>query len=90
MVATCMSPFSRNRRVGEELGKGRKLQDILADLHMVAEGVNTASTVMRLAGRYDVEMPICREVSRVIAGEITALDAYRGLHIRAGHESEPG
>jgi glycerol-3-phosphate dehydrogenase (NAD(P)+) len=90
MVATCMSPLSRNRRVGEELGKGRKLDDILADLHMVAEGVNTASTVMRLAGRYDLEMPICGEVSRVIAGEITALDAYRGLHIRAGHESEPG
>jgi glycerol-3-phosphate dehydrogenase (NAD(P)+) len=89
-VATCMSPLSRNRAVGEQLGMGRKLDEILADPHMVAEGVNTASTVMGLASRYGVEMPICREVSRVIAGEINALDAYRGLHIPAGHESEPG
>ncbi|HSS10777.1 MAG TPA: NAD(P)H-dependent glycerol-3-phosphate dehydrogenase [Acidimicrobiales bacterium] len=90
LVATCMSPLSRNRHVGEQLGMGRKLDDILAEMHTVAEGLNTARTVMELAGRYGIEMPICQEVSRVVAGEITGLDAYRGLQIPPGHESDPG
>ena len=42
LIATCMSPYSRNRAVGEQLGLGRRLEDILAEMHMVAEGVNTA------------------------------------------------
>ena len=89
LVATCVSPYSRNRRVGEQLGAGRKLDDILADTTMVAEGVKTAVTVMTLAERYGVEMPICSVISRVVTGEITGNDAYRGLQ-PAGHESEPG
>ena len=89
LVATCVSPHSRNRRVGEQLGTGRKLADILADTTMVAEGVKTAVTVMTLAERYGVEMPICTEIYRVVQGEITGLDAYRGLH-PAGHEADPG
>jgi glycerol-3-phosphate dehydrogenase (NAD(P)+) len=89
LVATCVSPFSRNRRVGEQLGAGRKLDDILADSTMVAEGVKTAVTVMTLADLYGVEMPICSTINRVITGDITGADAYRGLQ-PAGHESEPG
>jgi glycerol-3-phosphate dehydrogenase (NAD(P)+) len=90
LVATCVSPHSRNRRVGEQLGAGRKLDDILADSTMVAEGVKTAVTVMTLAERHDVEMPICETINRVVTGKITGLDAYRGLHVRAGHEADPG
>jgi glycerol-3-phosphate dehydrogenase (NAD(P)+) len=91
LVATCISPHSRNRYVGEQLGLGRKLDDILAEMKMVAEGVKTATTVVQLAERFGLDLPICREVARVIAGEITALDAYRGLlRIRPGHEAEPG
>lgn len=91
LVATCISPHSRNRYVGEQLGLGRKLDDILAEMKMVAEGVKTATTVMQLAERHCLDLPICREVARVIAGEITALDAYSGLlRIRPGHEAEPG
>jgi glycerol-3-phosphate dehydrogenase (NAD(P)+) len=90
LVATCMSPYSRNRKVGEQLGAGRKLEDILAEMNMVAEGVKTAGTVMTLADRYRVDMPICHEIRRVVAGEITGVEAYRGLHVRPGHESEPG
>jgi glycerol-3-phosphate dehydrogenase (NAD(P)+) len=89
LVATCMSPHSRNRRVGEQLGAGRKLDDILAGTMMVAEGVKTAVTVMALAERFNVEMPICRDIYQVVTGEITGLEAYRGLQ-PAGHEAEPG
>lgn len=91
LVATCISPYSRNRYVGEQLGLGRKLGDILAEMKMVAEGVKTATTAVQLGERFGLDLPICREVARVIAGEITALDAYRGLlRIRPGHEAEPG
>ena len=89
LVATCMSPQSRNRWVGEQLGKGRPLADILAETTMVAEGVKTATTAMELAGRHGIEMPICGVIQRVIDGTLTARDAYRGLR-HAGHESDPG
>ncbi len=92
LIATCMSPHSRNRTLGEQLGKGRTLEDILAEMHMVAEGVGTAFTVHELGLRHGVEMPVCEEIYRVLAGEISALDAYRGLtrQRQAGHEREPG
>jgi glycerol-3-phosphate dehydrogenase (NAD(P)+) len=90
LVATCVSPHSRNRYVGEQLGAGRTLDDILDEMNMVAEGVKTARSVMELAERHSVDLPICREVHRVILGEISGSDAYRGLHIPAGHEAEPG
>ncbi|HAM03217.1 MAG TPA: NAD(P)H-dependent glycerol-3-phosphate dehydrogenase [Acidimicrobiaceae bacterium] len=89
LIATCMSPFSRNRTVGEQLGRGRKLDDILAELHMVAEGVNTAVLVLELADRFHLELPICRMIDRVVRGEIAPADAYFGL-TPAGHELDPG
>jgi len=89
LVATCMSPQSRNRWVGEQLGRGRTLEDILAEMTMVAEGVKTASTAMELATRHGVEMPICSVIQRVIEGQMTAIDAYFGLR-PAGHEADPG
>jgi glycerol-3-phosphate dehydrogenase (NAD(P)+) len=89
MIATCMSPYSRNRAVGELLGQGRSLEEILAEMHMVAEGVKTAATVLELAGRYDLHLPICEMIHRQVLGEITPGDAYRGL-IPPGHEAEPG
>ncbi len=90
LVATCISPHSRNRYVGEQLGAGRSLDEILAEMTMVAEGVNTAVTVHDLAGRHGIEMPVCDEIYRVVAGVISPTDAYRGLQRPAGHESEPG
>jgi glycerol-3-phosphate dehydrogenase (NAD(P)+) len=89
LVATCMSPQSRNRYVGEQLGRGRSLDDILDEMTMVAEGVKTAASVMQLAARHDIEMPICNEVHRVVSGEISGSQAYQGLR-PAGHEAEPG
>ncbi len=90
LMVTCLSPRSRNRHVGEQLGLGRKPADILGEMTMVAEGVRTAPTVVELADRYDVEMPICSTVQRVLTGELTAREAFNGLHPQAGHEQDPG
>ena len=90
LIATCMSPQSRNRYVGEQLGQGRKIEEILDEMTMVAEGVTTATAMMELAERHGVDVPICREVYRVVQGEITGLEAYRGLALSAGHEADPG
>ncbi|HZU79587.1 MAG TPA: NAD(P)H-dependent glycerol-3-phosphate dehydrogenase [Acidimicrobiales bacterium] len=89
LIATCMSPYSRNRRVGEALGKGRSLDDILDELHMVAEGVNTAVLVLELADRFGLDLPICRMIDKVVRGEIAPSDSYWGL-TPAGHEQDPG
>lgn len=90
LIVTCMSPHSRNRHVGEELGRGRPLDEIIASMSMVAEGVNTAPTVIALAELHGVHMPICQEIEQVVRGEITGGQAYRGLYPPAGHEAEPG
>jgi glycerol-3-phosphate dehydrogenase (NAD(P)+) len=89
LIVTCMSPHSRNRHVGEQLGLGKPLDEILADMTMVAEGVKTASTVHDIATELDLALPICETVFRVVTGEISASDAYRGLR-PAGHEAQPG
>jgi glycerol-3-phosphate dehydrogenase (NAD(P)+) len=90
LVTTCISPHSRNRFVGEQLGLGRKLNDILADMNMVAEGVKTAVTVNDLAKQHKVEMPVCHEIYRVVKGRVSPVGAYRGLRVRPGHERDPG
>jgi glycerol-3-phosphate dehydrogenase (NAD(P)+) len=90
LIVTCVSPLSRNRTVGERLGQGERIEDILAGMTMVAEGVKTAQTVMDLAERYGVDLPICAQIKRVVTGQETVQDAYRGLmRARPGHESEP-
>jgi glycerol-3-phosphate dehydrogenase (NAD(P)+) len=91
LVATCMSPQSRNRSVGEQLGLGRPLADVLAGMRMVAEGVKTVSTVVELADRFGLEMPIARTIDAVVTGRMKASEAYRGLvRVPAGHEADPG
>jgi glycerol-3-phosphate dehydrogenase (NAD(P)+) len=89
LVATCMSPYSRNRTVGELLGRGKPLDEILSEMHMVAEGVGTARTALALAEQHQVELPICEEIYKVVMGEQRPVDAYRGLRT-AGHEADPG
>lgn len=79
LLATCISPQSRNRHVGEQLGRGRTIDEIVADMHMVAEGVKSAPVVMALAAEHGIEMPITREVHAVLYEGHTAQDAYRGL-----------
>lgn len=66
LVATCYSPLSRNRRVGEGIAKGRKLDEILATMGEVAEGVQTIPAALELARRHEVELPITEQASAVL------------------------
>lgn len=66
LVLTCTGALSRNRFVGQELGKGRSLKQIIAGMTEIAEGVATAEAVRRLASKLEVEMPITEEVYRVL------------------------
>lgn len=66
LVTTCLSRHSRNRHVGEEIGRGKRLDDVLAGMTMVAEGVTTTRAALRLAAQHDVDMPIARAVGAVL------------------------
>ncbi|HNZ28930.1 MAG TPA: glycerol-3-phosphate dehydrogenase, partial [Candidatus Goldiibacteriota bacterium] len=66
LVVTCESKHSRNRFVGDQLGQGRKIDEILKNMEMVAEGVKTAKSAYDLSKKYKVEMPITREIYEVI------------------------
>ena len=79
LIATCMSDKSRNLRVGYGLGQGRQLDEIIGEMHMVAEGVKTTPGVLALAARNDVEMPIAAQVGRVLNGEVTPAEAVSEL-----------
>ena len=79
LVATCISRQSRNRHVGEELGKGRVLDEIVAEMNMVAEGVKTSRAVVDLAARAGVEMPIAEQVVAVLYGGKRAVDVISAL-----------
>ena len=92
LVATCVSPHSRNRHVGEHLGLGRPLGEVLGEMRMLADGVKTVATMVDLADRHGVPMPIARTIHDVVSGRMRAVDAYRGLTraVPARHESQPG
>jgi glycerol-3-phosphate dehydrogenase (NAD(P)+) len=83
LIATCISRQSRNRYVGEQLGRGHTIDEITAEMNMVAEGVKTSQVVVDLAARYGVDMPIATEVHRVVHEGHSAAEAYRGLLKRA-------
>ena len=89
LLATCVSQHSRNRHVGEQLGRGRGLAEIIDEMNMVAEGVKTSAAVLELGERHDVDLPICRTIHRVVHEGATPEEAYAGLLQRApGHESD--
>ncbi len=79
LLATCISTQSRNRYVGEQLGRGKTIEQVIEEMDQVAEGVKTAQVVLELAEEYGVEMPITAEVAGVCAGGADAYTAYRGL-----------
>jgi glycerol-3-phosphate dehydrogenase (NAD(P)+) len=82
LITTCVSPEGRNRSVGERIGKGQKLADVLAKMDSVAEGVPTTKSVMELARRYDVEMPITEAVYAVLFQDLDVLHALSRLMTR--------
>ncbi|MDH4272840.1 MAG: NAD(P)-dependent glycerol-3-phosphate dehydrogenase [Candidatus Aminicenantes bacterium] len=83
LVLTCTAQESRNYHVGFELGKGRRLAEILEETKMVAEGITTTLSVRDLAGREGVEMPICTEVYRVLYENKDPEESLRDLMLRA-------
>ena len=68
LITTCTSPHGRNRAVGERLGRGETIAQILGSMVQVAEGVRTAESIVQLARSKGVEMPICEQVQRIVAG----------------------
>ena len=84
LITTAFSPFGRNRAVGEKIGKGMKLDDILAQTQMVAEGVGTTRSVYHLARRLEIEMPIATEVYRVLFRNKDPMKAVTTLMTRKG------
>ena len=85
LVLTCTGGLSRNRTVGVELGKGRKLPEIIAGMHgMVAEGVLTTNAAMGLAQKFGVEMPITQQMHAILHDGKAPRDAIRELMTRPG------
>jgi glycerol-3-phosphate dehydrogenase (NAD(P)+) len=79
LLATCISPLSRNRTVGEQLARGRSIDEIIESMQQVAEGVKASPSIVRLADEYDVDMPIASEVDAVVGGRRTPQEAFQNL-----------
>lgn len=89
LLLTCTGDLSRNRTVGFQLGQGKKLDEILGGMRMVAEGVITARSIHALAQKMEVEMPICEQVYRVLYEGKDPLQVVRDLMERdLRHELE--
>ena len=82
LVLTCTGNLSRNYTVGIQLGRGKKLQEILDEMHMVAEGVKNAKSVFNLSRKLGVEMPICHEIYRILYEDLAPKEALYHLMTR--------
>ncbi|MGH9251797.1 MAG: NAD(P)H-dependent glycerol-3-phosphate dehydrogenase [Acidimicrobiales bacterium] len=90
LVATCSSPLSRNRTFGEKLGRGMSVAEIAASTRQVAEGVKSCESVLDLANRVGVDVPIVEHVTYVVRGEMTPLDMLRSLVSRTAKPERHG
>ena len=82
LVLTCTGDLSRNRRMGLALGRGQSIEEAKAEIGQVVEGINTADEVMRLAKKYNVDMPISEHVWKVVNGLMTPAEAVKELMSR--------
>ncbi len=82
LITTCVSPYGRNRLVGEQIAKGKKLPQILEDMDQVAEGILTTKSVCTLANKYNVEMPITKEIYNVLFEDKDPIKAVNELMVR--------
>lgn len=82
LVLTCTGDLSRNRRVGIELGRGRRLDEILSGMRMVAEGVRTTRAALALGARHQIELPIAAKMQDVLDGRCSPLSAVEALMLR--------
>jgi len=90
LIVTCMSRHSRNRHVGEEIGKGRKLQAILDDMVMVAEGVKTTQSAYELAKKMNIEMPITDQIYLTLFEDKSPYQAMLDLMTRESKSEDWG
>lgn len=89
LIVTCTSMHSRNRRAGMEIGRGKKLHEVLENAYMVVEGVRTTRATRGLAVRLDVEMPITEQMYRVLFEDLHPGQALKNLMTRIKtHEVE--
>ena len=82
LILTCTGTLSRNHTLGQKIGQGMTLQEILADMRMIAEGVKTARSVYNLSRKIDVEMPICEEMYHILYEDLAPEVALRRLMTR--------
>lgn len=82
LIVTCMSRHSRNRYVGEQIGSGKKLKEVLKSMDMVAEGVETSRSASQLAEKYEVETPITSEVYKILFEDKDPVKATTDLMTR--------
>jgi len=82
LIVTCMSRHSRNRYVGEQIGAGKKLKQVLKSMEMVAEGVETSRSASQLAKKFDVETPITNEVYKILFEDKDPIKATTDLMTR--------
>ena len=79
LITTCTSPNSRNRTVGERIGRGERVDDIVASMHQVAEGIKSAKPVHDLSEQHGLVLPISTEVYRVVHEGRSPRDSVRAL-----------
>ncbi len=82
LILTCTGDLSRNRTVGLAIGSGRSLDEVLAGMHNVVEGIRTTKAAVELAGRYDVEMPIANAVYSILYEDVVPAQALTNLMAR--------
>jgi glycerol-3-phosphate dehydrogenase (NAD(P)+) len=82
LIATCYSPLSRNRHVGEQLGRGRRLDEIIGEMNMVAEGVKTSRPLCQIAAGLGLEVPIAEHVVKVLYEDVSPDEMVRSLMLR--------
>lgn len=82
LVLTCTGDLSRNRQVGIELGRGRRLEHILGSMRMVAEGVRTTPAALALGARHGIELPIASQMQAVLDGRCSPADGVEALMLR--------
>lgn len=88
LITTCISPYGRNLRVGERIGKGEKLPEILRSMEQVAEGVTTTRSLLALADKYNIDMPIARETYNILFEDKDPLEAVSDLMMRTPRSEE--
>ena len=88
LIVTCTSMHSRNRRAGILLGQGKSLKETLESVHMVVEGVNTATAAYEMAHKYNVEMPIVEEAYNILYNGRNAREAVLLLMTREKREEK--